>query len=104
MNHSIKNICCIGAGYVGGPTMAVIADNCPEITVNVVDINPERIDQWNDDDFSNDTDPAFLEEFYKNLKLLSGDLFKKSKTTLTSYSPWLKEVTPSKSSMIMEFA
>ena len=35
----IKNICCIGAGYVGGPTMSVIAAHCPEISVNVVDIN-----------------------------------------------------------------
>ena len=33
----IKNICCIGAGYVGGPTMAVIADRCPEINVTLVD-------------------------------------------------------------------
>ncbi len=49
----IRNICCIGAGYVGGPTMAVIANFCPDIQVNVVDINPERINQWNDDDFSN---------------------------------------------------
>ena len=40
----IKNICCIGAGYVGGPTMAVIADNCPEIKVTLVDLNIERID------------------------------------------------------------
>ena len=45
----IKNICCIGAGYVGGPTMAVIAKNCPEIQVTVVDINPERIANWNDE-------------------------------------------------------
>ena len=43
MNSSIKNICCIGAGYVGGPTMAVIADKCPDILVNVVDVNEERI-------------------------------------------------------------
>ena len=43
----IKNICCIGAGYVGGPTMAVIAYKCPDIDVNVVDINTERIKQWN---------------------------------------------------------
>ena len=47
MNSEIKNICCIGAGYVGGPTMAVIADKCPEILVNVVDINEERINLWN---------------------------------------------------------
>ena len=33
----VRNICCIGAGYVGGPTMSVIASKCPEITVNVVD-------------------------------------------------------------------
>ena len=44
----IKNICCIGAGYVGGPTMAVIADKCPEIQVNVVDLNENRIQKWND--------------------------------------------------------
>lgn len=46
----ITNICCIGAGYVGGPTMAVIAQKCPEIKVNVVDINPQRIADWNDED------------------------------------------------------
>tara|TARA_Y100001933_G_scaffold167967_1_gene166221 strand:+ start:1 stop:1407 length:1407 start_codon:yes stop_codon:yes gene_type:complete len=49
----VKNICCIGAGYVGGPTMAVIAKHCPEIQVNVVDINKERIERWNDNDFKN---------------------------------------------------
>ena len=49
----IKNICCIGAGYVGGPTMAVIAQKCPEIDVTVVDINKERIAAWNDDDVEN---------------------------------------------------
>ncbi len=43
----IQNICCIGAGYVGGPTMAVIADKCPHLTVNVVDLNQERISAWN---------------------------------------------------------
>ncbi|WP_424493702.1 nucleotide sugar dehydrogenase [Salinimicrobium sp. GXAS 041] len=46
----IKNICCIGAGYVGGPTMAVIAQKCPNIAVTVVDINEKRIAQWNDPD------------------------------------------------------
>ncbi|KEZ93108.1 UDP-glucose 6-dehydrogenase [Nonlabens ulvanivorans] len=44
----IKNICCIGAGYVGGPTMTMIAAKCPHIEVNVVDINSERIAAWND--------------------------------------------------------
>ena len=43
----IKNICCIGAGYVGGPTMAVIALKCPDIKVTVVDLNIERIAAWN---------------------------------------------------------
>ena len=43
----MKNICCIGAGYVGGPTMAVIALKCPEIKVTVVDINQDKIDLWN---------------------------------------------------------
>lgn len=43
-------ICCIGAGYVGGPTMAMIAKQCPDIQVTVVDINQERIDAWNSDE------------------------------------------------------
>ncbi len=43
----IKNICCIGAGYVGGPTMAVIALKCPEINITVVDSNPKKIYSWN---------------------------------------------------------
>ncbi|CAM4238508.1 nucleotide sugar dehydrogenase [Gillisia hiemivivida] len=50
---TIKNICCIGAGYVGGPTMAVIAQKCPEINVTVVDINKSRIAAWNDEDVEN---------------------------------------------------
>ena len=44
------NVLCIGAGYVGGPTMAVIADRCPHVTVNVVDINAARIRAWQTDD------------------------------------------------------
>ncbi|MBU78999.1 MAG: UDP-glucose 6-dehydrogenase [Flavobacteriales bacterium] len=43
----IKNICCIGAGYVGGPTMAVIALKCKYLNVIVVDSNPEKIKAWN---------------------------------------------------------
>jgi UDPglucose 6-dehydrogenase len=42
-------ICCIGAGYVGGPTMAMIAHKCPDIQITVVDINPDRIAAWNGD-------------------------------------------------------
>ncbi len=49
MNRPVQNICCIGAGYVGGPTMAMIAQQCPEISVHVVDINQDRIDAWNSD-------------------------------------------------------
>ena len=53
--NSIKkiNICCIGAGYVGGPTMSVIAEKCPNIKVNVVDLNHKRINAWNDSDVKN---------------------------------------------------
>lgn len=43
----ITNICCIGAGYVGGPTMSVIALKCPHINITLVDANPERIKAWN---------------------------------------------------------
>lgn len=49
----ITNICCIGAGYVGGPTMAVIAEKCPHIKVTVVDLNEKRIADWNDSDINN---------------------------------------------------
>ncbi|MEM0967673.1 MAG: UDP-glucose 6-dehydrogenase [Verrucomicrobiota bacterium] len=42
-----KKVCCIGAGYVGGPTMAVIAQKNPDVTVTVVDLNAERIAAWN---------------------------------------------------------
>ena len=48
MTHKM-NILCIGAGYVGGPTMAMIAHQCPEYRITVVDINPRRIEQWNSD-------------------------------------------------------
>ena len=48
----IRNICCIGAGYVGGPTMAVIALKCPDINVTVVDVNKERIKAWNNKDLN----------------------------------------------------
>lgn len=45
-----KNILCIGAGYVGGPTMAMIAYKCPQYKVTVVDINHSKIDHWNSAD------------------------------------------------------
>ena len=47
-SNLISKVCCIGAGYVGGPTMAVIANNCPDINVTVLDVNEERIRKWND--------------------------------------------------------
>ncbi len=46
----IRKICCIGAGYVGGPTCSVIAFKCPEIQVTVVDISQSRINAWNSDE------------------------------------------------------
>ncbi len=61
-----KKILCIGAGYVGGPTMAVIAHKCPEYTVVVVDINVSRIDAWN-----SETLPIYepgLEEIVKKVR------------------------------------
>lgn len=48
----IKKIACIGAGYVGGPTMSVIAQMNPGIQVTVVDLNQQRIDAWNNEDLS----------------------------------------------------
>jgi len=45
----VKKIVCVGAGYVGGPTMAVIANKCPDYKVTVVDIAQERIAAWNSD-------------------------------------------------------
>jgi UDPglucose 6-dehydrogenase len=53
MTKKITNICCIGAGYVGGPTMSVIAQRCPDIKVTVVDLNEARIAAWNDPDTAN---------------------------------------------------
>ena len=63
------NICCIGAGYVGGPTMSVIADKCPNIIINVVDLNLQRINAWNNKDLSKI--PVFepgLSEIIKNVR------------------------------------
>jgi len=44
-----KRILCIGAGYVGGPTMAMIAAKCPHYEINIVDINASRIAAWQTD-------------------------------------------------------
>lgn len=53
MDTKITKICCIGAGYVGGPTMAIIAQKCPHIQVTVVDLNEARIAAWNDKNTEN---------------------------------------------------
>lgn len=50
---NITKICCIGAGYVGGPTMAVIAKKCPHIQITIVDTNAARIAAWNDENVEN---------------------------------------------------
>merc|ERR1711933_183181 len=46
----LHKICCIGAGYVGGPTCATIALKCPHVKVTIVDLNAARIAAWNSDD------------------------------------------------------
>ena len=48
----ITTLCCVGAGYVGGPTMAVIAQQCPDFKIIVVDQNPDRIAAWNHSDLN----------------------------------------------------
>jgi UDPglucose 6-dehydrogenase len=50
---NITKICCIGAGYVGGPTMAVIAKKCPHLQITIVDTNAARIAAWNDENVAN---------------------------------------------------
>ena len=50
--NKITSICCIGAGYVGGPTMAVMAQKNPDIKITVVDLNAQRIADWNNDDLT----------------------------------------------------
>jgi len=62
-----KSILCIGAGYVGGPTMAVIALKCPEYRIEIVDINAERIQQWNSEDI-----PIFEPDLYEIIKETRG--------------------------------
>lgn len=47
--NPIKNICCLGAGYVGGPSCSVIALKCPDIQVTVADLSLKKIDAWNCD-------------------------------------------------------
>ena len=50
--YKIKKVCCIGAGYVGGPTMIVFANNCPDVEFKVLDIDIKKINAWNNPDLS----------------------------------------------------
>ena len=52
MTLRIKNVCCIGAGFVGGPTMTVLANKCQDIVFHVVDKDKSKIEQWNSQDLS----------------------------------------------------
>ena len=63
----MMKICCIGAGYVGGPTMAMIARQCEDVTVTVVDINAERIAAWESDEL-----PVFEPELLETVQVARG--------------------------------
>ena len=67
LHHRIKNICCVGAGYVGGPTMAIIALKCPDIKVNVVDLNEQRVKEWNSESL-----PIYEPGLYEIVKEVRG--------------------------------
>ncbi len=62
-----KRILCIGAGYVGGPTMAMIAQKCPQYEITIVDINAARIDAWQTDDL-----PIYEPGLLEVVKLVRG--------------------------------
>lgn len=90
-------VCCIGAGYVGGPTMAVIAQKCPDIEVTVVDINKQRIAEWNSDQlpvYEPGLDAVVQECRGKNL-FFSSDV---DKAILDSDMIFLSVNTPTKTS------
>ncbi|MFT4205249.1 MAG: nucleotide sugar dehydrogenase [Chitinophagaceae bacterium] len=65
---NITKICCIGAGYVGGPTMSVIAQKCPHIQVTVVDLNTSRIQAWNSEDYDLPVFEPGLEDVVKEAR------------------------------------
>ena len=74
-------ICCIGAGYVGGPTCAVIANKCPDIKVTVVDKSEERIQAWNSDNL-----PVYEPRLYDVVKECRGkNLFFSTNIKVSTY-------------------
>ena len=79
MAPTVRSICCLGAGYVGGPTCCVIAQECPHIEVIVVDKDPDRIKAWNSDRlpiYEPGLDKVFFHQlFFSN----SEDLFRWSR-------------------------
>ena len=94
---SIKRICCIGAGYVGGPTMIVIADKCPQLDINVVDINEERIAAWNNSDL--DKLPIYepgLKEVLKKCRNRNLFFSNRVKENLAGASLWVFEANTNK--------
>ncbi|KAF7860368.1 hypothetical protein EAF04_008495 [Stromatinia cepivora] len=46
-HHLLGNICFVGAGYVGGPTAAILALQNPRIKFTVIDKDSLKIKQWN---------------------------------------------------------
>ena len=79
-----KSILCIGAGYVGGPTMAMIAAKCPDYTVTVADINADRIARWNSESL-----PIYEPELYDVVKQARGPetRMRIPNPTLSSFRP-----------------
>lgn len=66
----ITKICCIGAGYVGGPTCSVMAYKCPNIRITVVDKSAERIEAWNSDKL-----PIYEVSFYSSHSIINFVIF-----------------------------
>lgn len=95
-NMKVKNIVCIGAGYVGGPSMAVIADKCHDIKVTVVDLNEERIRLWNTDNlpvFEPGLDEVVFRRRDKNLffKVVSPEILNEADMIFVSVNTPTKE-------------
>lgn len=90
--HFTQHILRIGAGYVGGPTMAMIAHKCPRYRVTIVDINPERIAQWNSDRL-----PIYERVWMKSSKLPGAGIFSSariSKRAFRNRTSFLSVSTP----------